>query len=109
MSKFVVTKENFAKEVEQATLPVMLDFWAPWCGYCRRIGPAVEQVAAQREGKMAVGMVNIDEQPELAARFGVEVIPTLMVMRSGAKVGDVLVAPGAKSEIDHWLEATGVQ
>lgn len=83
MSAFNVTKENFKTEVLEAKTPVLVDFWAPWCGYCRRIGPAVDALAAEYAGKVAVGKVNVDEQPELAARFQIMSIPTLMVFKNG--------------------------
>ena len=83
MSAFNVTKENFKTEVLEAKTPVLVDFWAPWCGYCRRIGPAVDALAAEYAGKVAVGKVNVDEQPELAMQFGVMSIPTLLVFKGG--------------------------
>ena len=73
-----ITAENFEKEVLQSALPVLVDFWAPWCVYCRRIEPAVEELAEDTEGKLVVGKVNVDEQEALADRFGVETIPSLM-------------------------------
>ena len=76
MSAFNVTKENFKTEVLEAKTPVLVDFWAPWCGYCRRIGPAVDALAAEYAGKVAVGKVNVDEQPELAEQFKVMTIPS---------------------------------
>ena len=75
MSAFNVTKENFKTEVLEAKTPVLVDFWAPWCGYCRRIGPAVDALAAEYAGKVAVGKVNVDEQPELAEQFKVMTHP----------------------------------
>ena len=86
MSAFNVTKENFKTEVLEAKTPVLVDFWAPWCGYCRRIGPAVDALAAEYAGKVAVGKVNVDEQPDLAAQFGVMSIPTLLVFEQGKLV-----------------------
>ncbi len=75
----------------RAEKPVLVDFWAPWCTYCRRIAPAVDQVAGQYGEQMVVGKVNVDEQPELAERFGVETIP-LLVFRNG-QAGEPLIAP----------------
>ena len=86
MEAIVITKENFEEQVLRAEKPVLVDFWAPWCTYCRRIAPAVDQVAGQYGEQMVVGKVNVDEQPELAERFGVETIPTLLVFRNGQLV-----------------------
>ena len=80
-----VTKENFQTEVIQSEKPVLLDFWAAWCGPCRMVSPVVDEIAAQRPD-IKVGKVNVDEQPELAGAFGVMSIPTLVVMREGKVV-----------------------
>ena len=98
MEAIVITKENFEEQVLRAEKPVLVDFWAPWCTYCRRIAPAVDQVAGQYGEQMVVGKVNVDEQPELAERFGVETIPTLLVFRNG-QAGEPLIAPGSKAQI----------
>ncbi len=82
MSVLTVTQENFEREVLQADRPVLLDFWASWCGPCRMVSPLVDQVADERPD-IKVGKVNVDEQPGLAQRFGVMSIPTLVVMRDG--------------------------
>ena len=81
-----ITAENFEKEVLQSALPVLVDFWAPWCVYCRRIEPAVEELAEDTEGKLVVGKVNVDEQVALAQQFRVMTIPTLMVIKNGQVV-----------------------
>ena len=96
MAVVTLTKDNFATEVEQAQGPVLVDFWATWCGPCRMIGPVVEQIAEANAGKLKVGKVNVDEQPELAARFGVMSIPTLILFKGGQQVEQVIGAnPGA--------------
>ena len=85
MAVITITKENFAQEVLQSEKPVLLDFWASWCGPCRMLSPIVDEVAEER-GDVKVGMVNVDEQPELAGEFGVMSIPTLLVFEQGQLV-----------------------
>ena len=82
MSALIINKENFQQEVIQSDKPVLLDFWAPWCGPCRMVLPLVEEIAGERDD-IKVGKVNVDEQAELAAQFGVMTIPTLVVMEKG--------------------------
>ena len=84
---------------------VLVDYWAPWCGYCRRIGPAYEKVAEQYEGQLEVVKVNIDEEPALANAQHIEVIPTLVLYRNGNALGFV-VAPESKAAIDVFIEET---
>ena len=85
MAVVTITKENFEQEVLQSAKPVLLDFWASWCGPCRMISPIVDEVAEER-GDVKVGKVNVDEQPELAGEFGVMSIPTLLVFEQGKLV-----------------------
>ena len=77
-----INETNFSDEVIRSDRPVLLDFWAPWCGPCRMVGPIVEEIAQERTD-IKVGKVNVDEQPELAGRFGVMAIPALVVMKDG--------------------------
>ena len=88
MSVIHINKSNFQNEVLDSEKPVLLDFWAPWCGPCRMVGPIVDEIADER-GDIRVGKVNVDEQPELAAQFGVMSIPTLVVMKNGKIVNQV--------------------
>lgn len=82
MSAINITRTNFQTEVMDSARPVLLDFWAAWCGPCRMVAPIVEEIAAERPD-VKVGKVNVDEQPELAGQFGVMSIPTLVVMKNG--------------------------
>ena len=82
MAEVVITKENFEQEVIKSDKPVLVDFWAAWCGPCRMLMPMVDAVAEERTD-IKVGKVNVDEQPELAAQFGIQTIPTLMVFKNG--------------------------
>ena len=91
MAVVTITKENFAQEVLQSAKPVLLDFWASWCGPCRMLSPVVDEVAEERTD-VKVGKVNVDEQPELASAFGVMSIPTLVVMKDGKVVNQSMGA-----------------
>ena len=82
MSVLHITKENFNTEVVNSDRPVLLDFWATWCGPCRMVGPLVEEIAAEHP-EIKVGKINVDKQPELAAQFQIMSIPTLMVVKNG--------------------------
>lgn len=98
MSKAVeLTNDNFDTEVVQSDLPVLVDFWAPWCGPCRMVAPVVEAIAEKYAGKAKVGKVNVDEAGDLAMKFGIRSIPTLMIFKGGQQV-DVVV--GALPEAD---------
>ena len=82
MAVLTITKDNFEQEVLKADKPVLLDFWASWCGPCRMVSPVIDAIAEER-GDIVVGKINVDEQPELAAAFQVMSIPTLVVMKEG--------------------------
>lgn len=95
MSAIKITKENFEAEVINSDKPVLLDFWADWCGPCRMVGPIVDEVAKEAADVAKVGKVNVDEEPELAAKYNIMSIPTLVVIKNG----DVAAkSVGAKSK-----------
>ena len=99
MAVITVTKENFQEQVLNASNTVLLDFWATWCGPCMMIAPTLEEIAAENEGRLKVGKINVDEQMELAMRFGVTSIPLLVVMEDGQIVKKAVGAmPKAKIE-----------
>ena len=97
--EITITKENFESEVLNSDIPVLLDFWATWCGPCRMIAPTLAQIAEENQGKLKVGKVNVDEQMELAMRFGVTSIPLLVVMRDG-KIANKAVGAMPKAKIE---------
>ena len=101
MSVITITKENFEAEVLHSDKPVLLDFWASWCGPCRMVSPVVDEIAAEHT-EVKVGKVNVDEQPELANRFGIMSIPTLTVLRDG-KVVNQAVGVRPKAQIEAML------
>lgn len=91
MSVIHIHKENFAQEVLQSEKPVLLDFWAPWCGPCRMVGPILDEIAQERED-IKVCKVNVDEEGDLANQYGIMSIPTLMVFQNGQKTNEALGA-----------------
>jgi thioredoxin 2 len=98
-----VTDATFSAEVERSPLPVLLDLWAPWCGPCQMIAPALEDLAAELAGRLRVVKLNIDQNPVTAARFNIQSIPALLVLKAGREI-DRMVGVQPKSEIARWLQ-----
>lgn len=96
--------DNQFEELQRGEKPVLVDFWAPWCTYCRRIGPAYDKLAEEYGDALTVGKVNIDENPRLAQAEGIEVIPTLVLYRNGRAV-DSVTAPESKAAMDRFIKA----
>jgi thioredoxin 1 len=102
MATKTVTDQSFSTDVLGAEGPVLVDFWAEWCGPCRIIAPALEEIASELGEKVTIAKLNIDENPELAAQFGVRSIPTLMIFKSG-EVADMKVGAAPKTALSHWI------
>jgi thioredoxin 1 len=102
MATVKVDKNNFKADVLDASAPVVVDFWAEWCGPCKMIGPSLEEISTELAGKVKIAKLNIDENPELAAQFGVRSIPTLMIFKDG-EVADMKVGALPKTALSHWI------
>ena len=102
MAAVNMNSEKF-NEMIRGDKPVLVDYWAPWCGYCRRIAPAYDRIAQQMDGEMVVAKINIDDEPLIAHQEQIEVIPTLVLYRGGEVLGSI-VAPESKARIEQFIE-----
>ena len=100
MAEITLTADNFEQEVLKSDIPVLVDFWAVWCGPCQMLAPTIEELAREYEGRVKVGKVNVDEQPELARQFGIMSIPTMIVFKNGEKVNQLVGAVPKESILD---------
>lgn len=103
MSVVKINQELFEQQVENEKKAVLAEFWAPWCVYCRRIGPAYEKIAQEYGDRLVIGQVNIDEEQALAARNKIEVVPTLILFKDGQAAGSI-VAPESKGKIEEFIK-----
>jgi len=99
-----IDRFNFKTEVLDSDVPVVVDFWAPWCGPCRMIGPSLETLALELAGKVKIAKVNVDENPKLAAQYAVRSIPMLAVIKGG-QVADIKVGAASKAALESWIDA----
>lgn len=100
MSEIMITSENFDRTVMQSENTVLIDFWAGWCGPCRMLAPIIDEIAEEYADTVTVGKINVDEQPQLAAAFGVESIPTLIAFKNGVPLGTLVGLQTKESIID---------
>ena len=104
MHPIEITDSNFEQEVEKSDIPVLLDFWAVWCGPCKMIAPIVEELAGEYQGKVKIGKLDVDNNPGVASKYGIRSIPTLLIFKGGKKV-DEIVGAVPKTMITNKLNA----
>jgi thioredoxin 1 len=98
-----VTDSSFETDVLKASGPVVVDFWAEWCGPCRMIGPALEEISSEMNGQVTIAKINIDENPGIASQLGIRSIPTLMIFKDGQKV-DQKIGAAPKGDLQRWIQ-----
>ena len=105
MTAKAITDASFEADVLNASQPVLVDFWAEWCGPCRALGTTLEQLAAELGDRLSIVKINVDDNPDAAARYAVRAIPTMMLFKDGAPVA-TQVGAAPKSSLKHWVERT---
>ena len=103
MNALHVTKENFENEVLKSDKPVLIDFWAPWCGPCKAIGPVIDELAEEFEGKVVIAKMNVDDNPATPGKFGIRAIPTLILFKGGEVVDQITGAVG-KTQLQDLIK-----
>ena len=100
----ILTQLNFAREVRESSTPVLVYFWAEWCGRCKAIAPVLDELACEYEDRVKIGKVNIEEQPALAVEYGIRAIPTLLLLRRGRLVADQIVGLRSKRDLEDSFD-----
>ena len=103
MSTHIITDSNFDEEIKNSQLPILVDFWAEWCGPCKQIGPILEEIGEEKKDKIKILKLNVDENPKIPQKFGVRGIPTLMLFKDGNLV-DTKVGSLPKNMLESWLD-----
>lgn len=99
------TSDNWVREVEQSDVPVVVDFWAPWCGPCRQLGPTIDRLATSYAGKVKVGKLNVDDAPDVATKYGVTSIPRVFIFKGGEKPIKTIVGLTSEAELSKTLNS----
>lgn len=103
MSEITLTSENFEQEVKQSSIPVLVDFWANWCGPCKMVAPVIEKIASTYEGRLKVGKINVDEQQQLSAAYSVMSIPTIIIFKNGEAAATTVGYQNEKA-LTKWID-----